>query len=107
MPNGATDGLQPRRASQTGHTGRRRRGGWHARHLGNASLTSSSSVVTSPPPRMYVRPAACATVAAQPEARDEIVDVREVIEDLARPEHDEPPRRDLPEDLEQPPIARP
>ena len=52
-----------------------------------------------------MRPAAAGTVAAQAKAFDEIVDVREVIEDPPVAENDEPAAGDAAKQLEQPAIA--
>ncbi len=42
---------------------------------------------------------------AQPESLDEVVDVRQMIEDVSGPEHDKTPPRHAPEELEQAAIA--
>ncbi len=54
-----------------------------------------------------MRPAAAGTVAGQTEPFDQIVDVRQMVEDLAVAEDDESPSGDAAEQLEQPPVARP
>jgi len=45
-------------------------------------------------------------LATQPEALDQIVDVRQVIVNASGAKHDEPPPRHATEQLQQPPIAR-
>ena len=106
MPNGAQTASQAAPASQTGQTGSRHRGPRTPATLA-VTVTSSASVGTSAPPRMYVRPAAAGTVPHSRKPVAQVVDVRDVVVVPSAAQHHEPAARDLAEDLEQPPIARP
>ena len=104
MPNGTHSASHAAPASQTGHTGRWSDGGLTPAEAAIAPdefverrhLAARQDVGAARRRRRF---------AAQPEPLDEVVDVREVVEDLAGPERHEPPPRDAPEQLEQPAVA--
>ena len=93
-------------ASHTGHTGKCTAGGLTPSSRA-ISATSSLSVVYRGPASRYVRPAAAGTVAHSRRPAHEIVDVGEVIEDLAAPEHGKASAGDAAKHLQEARVARP
>ena len=104
MPNGAQTASHTAPAIQNGHTGRCRRGGGTPatsaisadQLVQRRHLAAGEDVGAAGRGRM---------LAAQPEALDEIVDVGEMVVDLAAPEHRKPAARHAAKQLQQPPIA--
>ena len=104
MPSGAHTASHAAPASHTGQTGRCSDGGWHAggrrdpaHELVERRHLAPGQDVGPPRRRRHL--------AAEPEPLDQVVDVGQMVEDLARPERDEPAPRDAPEQLQQPAVA--
>ena len=95
MPNGRQTISHAAPASQHGQTGKCHRGG--ATFNSSAiNATSSLSVVYSGPARRYSRPAA-RNLPHNSESPNQVVDVGQVVEDGAGPEHRETASREPPE----------